>query len=184
MRSMLKAQTSAAHTRVDQAISGLCLTDRRQYLTFLRTHQLAYRALLAALPRRNWVTTLVADVLKTLDADIAALDADGPALPMISCTEPLHHLGVAYVICGSHFGKNVLRKRWSRSGDTQMQAAGQYLSSDLLAKGWQHWLRELDGLRDPPRDFHKLGLDADRTFEMFCDCLLVVKQWEHADAAA
>lgn len=184
MRSILKVRTSASHAKVDRAVSALCLSDRAQYLTFLRTHQLAYHMLEARVPARSWVATLLSEVRETLDADLLTMRADTLAAPMIGGSQQLNPLGVAYVVCGSHFGKKVLRKRWARSTDQQVRAAGCYLANEVLTQGWQRWMTEIGALGDPPRDFQRMGEDADRTFEVFCDCLAAVRQWERTAAAA
>lgn len=184
MRTLLKQHTGSAHARIDRAISGLCLANRENYLTFLRTHALAYRILRSGLAEYGWVSTLIEKVVTTLDADLTTLSADNIGPPMICDRRPLHPLGVGYVVCGSHFGKAVLRRRWERSENQEVRSAGRYLSSDLLARGWQRWIFEIDALTDPANEFAVLGTDADRTFDIFHECLLAVRQWERRRAAA
>ena len=150
---------------------------------FFLTHQLAYRALLAALPRRNWVSGVLRCGLSALNEDLQVLGVSGLNRPMIGLRDPIHPLGVAYVVCGSHFGKQVLRRRWAVSADPQVQAAGAYLASDHLKAGWFRFLDEIEFLTDPVNDLHLLAADADKTFALFYDSLIAVKNWKSADAA-
>ena len=162
----------------------LCLAERGPYITFLRTHQLAYRALLAALPSEDWVSATLRNVVRALNQDLQVMDAPALDRPMIGLCDPLHPLGVAYVVCGSHFGKRVLRRRWRVTADPQVLAAGAYLANDDLQTGWARFLDAIDDLLDPATNLLVLAADADRTFAVFYDSLIAVKNWEHADAAA
>ncbi len=183
MRTKLKQHTAAAHQRVDQAVSTLSLAHRASYITFLRTHQLAYRALLPALPADNWVSSILRRVLTTLNQDLDIMDVPGLPRPMIGLRDPIHPLGVAYVVCGSHFGKRILRRRWSLSRDPQVRAAGAYLSCDELKAGWLRFLHDIEALTDPANDLKLLAADADRTFGLFYDSLVAAKNGDRANAA-
>ncbi|PUB19014.1 hypothetical protein [Yoonia sediminilitoris] len=184
MRFALKARTSCTHARLDDALSELSLAQRSSFITFLRTQHLAYRALHLLVPNDHWVSGVIDEMKALLTADLGVLDVSGTARPMIGAVPPMHPLGVAYVICGSHFGKRVLRSRWLKSADTAVLGACSYLDSDVLALGWKSFLSDLDELPDPARDLPVLAADADRTFSIFYDSLLTVKHRETAHAAA
>lgn len=184
MRLALEECTARTHAQLDSAMSELSLGKRVSFVTFLRTHHLAYRALLPLLPNHHWITDVVDEMTVLLAADLDMLGAVGATRPMIAVVPQMHPLGVAYVVCGSHFGKRVLRRRWHQSTDPAVLDACSYLDSEALAKGWGVLLEELSNLEDPAHDLAVLAADADRTFSIFYDSLLTVKNWELADAAA
>ena len=184
MRSILRQRTLAAHRCVDDVVSDLSLCERGQYITFLQTHHLAYQTILGTMPVGHWVSALLRDLLAKLESDLGKLDSIVIAKPMIGLTQPLQPLAVAYVICGSHFGKTILRKRWSKSTDPAVRAAGGFLADTTLKHGWQRLMELLAELEKPAEEFNSLADDADRTFQLFLDCLIVAKQKVVANGTA
>ncbi|WP_342075206.1 hypothetical protein [Yoonia sp. SS1-5] len=147
------------------------------YLIFLRTHQLAHRALLSALPSGHWVSGMLGSGLMRLDADLLRLRVAPAPRPMVGLLHPLRPLGVAYAICGSQFSKALQRRHWAPLTKTDLPpGADNYLHDEAVAAGWKRCLAEIEDLADPIRDLQKLGEDADRTLALFHDCLASVKR--------
>lgn len=181
MRMHLKSRTQAVHDKVDAAVSALSLADRSPFTTFLRSHQLAYRTVLSAIPQDHWMAGVLQDVIPLLERDLAALHAP-VAHPALPAPPRLHPLGVAYVVCGSHFGKYVLKGRWSHSTDPAVLSAGAYLDSDALKFGWRQLMDAFASINKAAPLGHIICDDAERTFDLFHDCIDAVKAWEQTIA--
>lgn len=169
VRHFLRERTRPAHERTDDAFTTLDLSERGDYGSFLASHYLAYSVLepvfAADLPveaRPPVMTGFLAEDLAILGVDMPDAMAggfDGDAL------------GAAYVIAGSNFGKRVLLKRWSRSTDPAVLAAGRYLGSPALTEYWP----VLNGVIDGAEDCERLAAGADATFQLFERCLAQVR---------
>ena len=176
MRQQLRRLTASAHARVDDGFSVLDLADRRDYVAYLSSHFLAYDALRGALPQGHWLSGIVTEVHAELRADLWRLAALG-ALPdhWPRLDHAPHPMGVAYVLCGSHFGKAVLRRAWQRSGDDAVLSAGRYLTSDVLKRGWEELMRSMALAPADPDGLDAVVAGAEETFVLFEKTLQLVR---------
>ena len=176
-RFHLRDFTRAAHRRTDAAFSVLDLTQRDDYGIFLKTHLLAYRAMMpvfeADLPaerRPPAMADLLVEDLHALGLDpprAVAPDFDGDAL------------GAAYVVAGSHFGQRVLSGQHGRSGDAAVRGARRYLSSPALKTYWPILQKAIEQAMESPRAadrLDQLSAGAEKTFALFDHCLTLVLQ--------
>jgi len=167
MRDALKAETQQIHETVDDAFSTLDLTKRADFAVFLTAHHLAYSALKQSCPWPSFISGELDGLQDQITADLGNLEcprASAVFRPELAIFDPL---GVGYVIGGSHFGKRVLRKRWSRTTDGRVRAADQYLNTDLLDRVWAKTITALDEpcLDDPRKEI--VAASATATFELF-----------------
>ena len=184
MRSQLKQWTTKTHARLDQRMSMLVLADRADYTAFLRTHQAAYAILLRGVPSQHWFSATLCCALADLSADLGQLGVDPMQLDGLTPKTDIHPLAIAYVIAGSHFGKHVLRRRWSRSDDDLVLSAGAYLSNRALKDAWARLMAEFETISAPEQAVRQLGPDADGVFALFMDCLARAQGQRRAHAAA
>lgn len=168
MRALLKTRTQQIHDTVDAAFSTLDLTSRAGYCQFLSAHFLAYSTLArgnAALSSSiGDATTQLRDLLA---ADLGTLGVESPGSDGAGLAPALHPLGVGYVIGGSHYGKRVLQKRWSKSADSTVQATSLYLGSDLPARVWVATLAGLDHVDSGAEAAREIIDSAIATFDLF-----------------
>ena len=171
MRERLKQETDAVHRRLDDAFSLLDLSNPEDYRVFLAANADAYRAVLDALPPENALAETIGGLHALLLGDIAALTGEAHRRQLHKTPDTPHSLGVQYVLAGSHFGKRVLTKRWSKSQDARVLAAGAFLANDVLPAMWPTTLKMLDDI-DPKNDeANVIVYSAHGTFSIFHDSL-------------
>ncbi len=184
MRSQLKQWTTKTHALLDQRMSMLVLADRSDYATFLQTHHAAYAILSMGLPSQHWISATLHCALTDLSADLGRLGVDSMPLDGLTPKDDIHPLAIAYVVAGSHFGKHILHRRWSRSDDDLVLSAGAYLSNTVLKDAWARLMSEFETIPTPDQAVQQLGPDADWVFVLFMACLARAQEQGRAHAAA
>lgn len=150
MRALLKQRTSETHRRLDDAFGGLDLTTLRGYTLFLSAHQRAYAALEASDMADASLRSTLHIVHDLLRRDLSTLGVPVATVESANTGASGHPLGVHYVLAGSHFGKRVLLKRWSRSKDERVLSSAHYLKGETLREDWSSILAALAEI--PPDD--------------------------------
>jgi heme oxygenase len=147
-------------------MSKLDLTKRHGYCRFLQSHHFAYVRLAAMLnsPVVEELAGLLATDLECLGCE--AIDLSEPDTLKVSSNAP-HMIGVSYVLGGSHFGKNVLRKRWSKSDDAAVKDSGRFLQSDGNRKLWLNFQSLVSGRDFPMAERQTIETAAEATFQLF-----------------
>lgn len=164
VRKILRTGTREAHQKVDDTFTRLNLAERGDYCVFLTAHALAFATLAQGWQRHDLVDFV--PLRRLLSDDLKALEARDPLPPFE--TRVIGPLGVAYVIAGSHFGKNILLKRWSVSNDPAVLAAGSYLRSSALKAAWTRTLPILAKLSDT--EAQHVVTEARQCFSLFQTC--------------
>jgi len=171
VRDVLKKQTDPTHRRLDDAFSEINLATMAGYALFLRTHYLAYSALRSPASCDAALSKTVVEAQSHLEADLSCLGVDAANPPPRSTVPRLHAFGIHYVLAGSHFGKRVLLKRWSRSEDSRVLQAGAYLNSDILREDWKPVLGALECVTPDSTEAAEIIDSAEWTFDLFGTCL-------------
>ncbi|MEM8750667.1 MAG: biliverdin-producing heme oxygenase [Pseudomonadota bacterium] len=172
MRRTLREKTARSHARVDAAYSQLDLADEADFARFLQAHHLAYRHLQSLFAEQSDLN--LAEIVLLLERDLTEMRAPVLRADQASLPSPDNRLGCLYVLAGSHFGKRVLLKRWSRSSCAAVKRAGHYLNSDLLAAAWPGVVEQLAGIPDGALWNYVIVNSADRTFQLFYEALQFV----------
>lgn len=181
VRAALKTRTDPTHRRLDDAFGHVNLATFSGYALFLRVHERSYAALSEMAHADRALSTLVSAVHPLLQQDLKSLGIKAHAAHATGAVPALHPLGVRYVLAGSHFGKRVLLKRWSRSEDVRVLRAGTYLDSDLLRDDWPSVLSALSYVPPDAPDADAIVDSALWTFNLFGTCL---KDMQGADMEA
>jgi heme oxygenase len=178
VRAILKQKTDPTHRRLDDAYGQIDLASFAGYALFLRAHTLSYGILAAKDFADPALSTSVRAVHALLSRDLDVLrvenDAQTDSMAEIHFDTPLHPLGVHYVLAGSHFGKRVLLKRWSRSDDARVLAAGAYLDTNILSDDWPSVLEALVEIPENTPEVDAVIDSALWTFNLFGSCLKTV----------
>ncbi len=167
LRDRLKKDTDDVHRRLDDAVSELDLSQPEQYRLFLATNADAYGAVLSALPRKSALATQIAGLRSLMLTDLHALTGEHHRSAHKSPAQTAHPLGVQYVLAGSHFGKRVLTKRWSKSADPRVLAAGSFLHNDVLGALWPLTLSALEKINPQDDEANVIVRSAASTFDIF-----------------
>lgn len=137
LRIQLKDETRSDHDRLDAQLSSVDLSGRSGLGVFLLMQAGALSVLEPMMadplypPPPSQLALVKAD-LKTLSL------AAEPFSP--SCgTAGLHPVGLIYVVAGSHFGNNMLRRNWAQATDPQVLLAGKFLNSVAMKEYWPHF---------------------------------------------
>lgn len=176
-RFHLRDLTRAAHRRTDAAFSALDLAQRDDYAVFLKSHFLAYRAMMPA-----FEAGLPADQRPPAMADLLAEDLRALGVEVPEAAIPAFEgnaLGAAYVVAGSHFGQRVLSGQHGRSEDPVVRSARRYLASPALKAYWPVLRDAIERPTDAPDDsdrLDRLAAGAEATFALFADCLTLARE--------
>lgn len=161
--------TQACHDELDARASRLDLTNRNDYLQFLRASLRALAPLEIAMEAAG-VERVIDDWenrrrLPLLQADLLACGemTEVAALPTPTFTET-EMLGALYVLEGSRLGARVLLKRIAASGDTRIFCTTNYLSAGDPVL-WTQFLRVLEA--HPASDLTPLIRGARTAFDLF-----------------
>ena len=171
MRALLKQQTNETHRRLDDAFGELDLRTYGGYTLFLRAHQRAYAALEASPITDVRLRATLETVHGLLKQDLSTLGLPAATPGKGAADASAHPLGTHYVLAGSHFGKRVLLKRWSRSEDERVLASAQYLRGDALQKDWPIVLAALSEISPDGPTAEAVITGALSTFNLFGDSL-------------
>ena len=172
MRAILKTGTRQIHEQVDDAFSTLDLADYHDYSVFLNAHFRAYSTLCHHHPDQTPLGDALRDLRCLLARDLQSLGAANTIVQTQKMPSTLHPLGIGYVIGGSHFGKRVLQKRWSKSTDTRVLHAGRYLDTHLLK---ELWMTMLVALNAEQNEVPAIIESATATFALFFKSLTDAK---------
>ncbi len=167
VRTAIKTQTDPTHRRLDDAFGQLDLASFAGYTTFLRAHHHAYAALSKVFQAQGGLSKTILAVQQLLERDLSRLRVQPSAPAPTEHRAAMHPLGAHYVLAGSHFGKRVLLKRWSRSADARVLASACYLKSDLLQNDWRGVLDALSETSSNSPDAAAIIESAQWTFELF-----------------
>ena len=164
-RAHLRASLADAHERVDATFSKFDLATANGASKFLTAHLVALRVLNDTFGCSHGIDYAATKSL--VEQDLILLGRDTRNAPSFDGTfDASHGLGAAYVVAGSHFGKRVLLKLWSRSQDPRVLSAMNFIETDTLAQAWPDVMREIAGQYDTP-EFEATMIGAKMTFAMF-----------------
>lgn len=167
MRALLKQRTSETHRRLDDAFGELDLTTFDGYALFLSAHQRAYAALEASGVTDKGLRSTLEAVHGLLKQDLSALGIPVATPDRTNASAIVHPLGTHYVLAGSHFGKRVLLKRWSRSKDERVLASAHYLKGETLREDWSSVLAALSETPSDEAAANAIVDGALSTFNLF-----------------
>ncbi len=167
LRQGLRSATRSKHDEVDSLFGRLNLAVRRDYSHFLLSNYLAHRALPRSSSYSAMLENHIAETNNLLARDLKSLDVQFAGLPDLPGVKDLHGAGVQYVLAGAHFGKRLLSRRWSRSTDTMVLAAGSYLGSRSNRRLWDEFLNQTANLNWSEADRLEISESAAVTFEIF-----------------
>ncbi|SEJ27049.1 heme oxygenase [Pseudooceanicola nitratireducens] len=188
LRARLRADTRAAHDRLDALLSGADLSHRLGLAQFLHAqkHGFDCLALLSdpADPPQTApvVTALRASLRADLDflglgrgqGDLVAAD-DQSGAPTKTAKKSsgqrnlLASAAVDYMVLGSGLGAAVLRKRWLRASDPSLHGAGGFLTAERSVDDWKALVTRLDSLPGTGAGADRAVADAARIFGFFSD---------------
>ena len=124
LREVLKAETRAAHDRLDRMSAAMPLSGNADYAAFLQAQGSARHAF-----ERAFATTapfgLAAPPLQTpaVAADLSCLGQVEPsAAPAVHLADPFEALGAAWVIAGSSLGNRAMLAARRKAGLTTANA--------------------------------------------------------------
>jgi heme oxygenase len=170
VRQFLRRETVGEHLRVDSAVSKLDLAERDGLRRFICIHNKALRLIDA-----SWDVSDLIDIRALISLTEQDLSVLGTTPPKV-VTESMcytEHLGPAYVLAGSHFGKRVLHGRWMRTSDPVVQRASSFLCTDILAQSWHQVMSVVE--QSPTAARARIAAAARRTFNIYHtviqDCL-------------
>lgn len=149
MLADLRASTSAAHERLDASFGSLDLTQEDGFIRFLRAHAVGMKCLFPAFA--DFVETTLGidcpDLMGMLERDLQSLGIPLSEIPDIVPSPALRAdhsgAGVAYVVCGSRLGLEVIRRGGYWGSGTGFRSL--YMEDDLGRACWKAlvpWLRD------------------------------------------
>lgn len=115
--SLLRQATGASHERLDAAFGSVDLATRDGLARFLAAHAIGFAPLFPTFAGfiEGRLGLPCPDYPAMLQADLAALNVDAAALPLLDVTADLEAdgaaAGVAYVVCGSRLGLAMIRQK-------------------------------------------------------------------------
>lgn len=116
--SHLREATQASHELLDAAFGSLDMTERHDYVRFLRGHAVGLAPLFPTFRRfvEDDLGLACPDYSAMLRDDLAKLDVDIDALPRIPAQGDLSPAASGYVVSGSRLGMTVIGRAgyWGR----------------------------------------------------------------------
>ena len=179
MRFDLRRETAPHHEQVDAAFGALDLTDRGDYRTFIQAHRIAVRGaerLLAG--QSDLPATSLSPLLET---DAAALDLPRDDWSPPALDDPLHPVGVAYVLLGSRLGNRLLQRGayWAKDAPDGSRS-DHYLSDRSHETAWRGLLDRLDALAPAEEESRRIMSAATATFAAFQQALAHAREGARA----
>lgn len=169
LRHRIAAETATHHDCVDAAFSALDLTQPEDFRRFLLAQHAAFAGIARRLPERadaHSIAAALETALAALSQDLAAMDAEEPC-PVHPFGQGFMPLSVGYIFHGSRIGSAVLRARWRKSADPQVQGAGRYLTLPRDAAAWDGLLAELMALPAEGAFADRIVAEVAQIFAMF-----------------
>jgi heme oxygenase len=148
LRNLLKANTAAAHERLDGALAGIDLREQRQYCRFLEAQAKALLPLEATLAESG-VRRLFPDWeqrfrSRVLVEDITLLGGDVQPFTTLDRLGDDAIVGTMYVLEGSRLGAAYLLKIVQESSDPAVRETTAYLGHGAGTRLWPNFLRTLE----------------------------------------
>ncbi len=147
LRARLRAETRAAHERVDAAFARFDLRERDSYAAFLTAHAAVLPALEAAVQAdaMRWLPDWPARRrTPALRGDLKILGRPAPEPAATNFGGSAENLGALYVLEGSRLGSRLLVAQVREAGDPAVRAATAYLAHGDARRLWPSFLEVLE----------------------------------------
>ncbi len=142
LRDALRSELDGHHSATEAAFESFDLTTRSGYIRFLLSHHLSVKKLHDAHSCPNTFGLDFGVLLADISADLSALCVS-PLSSSFEGQPPSDALGVTYVVAGSHFGSQFIRRKMLNSQDLPEDGCYRYLESSHLKGVWKNILPTL-----------------------------------------
>ena len=142
LRDVLRSELDGYHANTEAAFELFDLTTRAGYTGFLRSHLLSLATMKSVHAELNVYGLDFEHLENEILEDLKALNAQPLYVPLETHI-PTDPLGVTYVVSGSHFGSQFLRKQMRSSRDLPEEGCYRYLESSHLKNVWKNILPSL-----------------------------------------
>lgn len=142
LRDALRSELDGHHANTEAAFELFDLTTRAGYTGFLRSHLLSLSTMKSVHAEPNIYGLDFQHLENEILKDLEALNAQ-PFYAPLKTHIPTDPLGVSYVVSGSHFGSQFLRKKMRSSRDLPEEGCYRYLESSHLKNVWKNILPSL-----------------------------------------
>ena len=174
LRQELKRRTQASHNLLDAAMSDADIASPQGFTHFLQSHQMGYDALLSR-DVMEPMANLLQDLRDRCRADLKALGTR-PIQRQAATPDYLDPLAIDYVIGGSSFGAEVLRRRWKDTQDASVRAASAYFSAPSRMTVWRSFLDDAASIPAESPRANQIILDANKVFGVFLAAAKTARQ--------
>lgn len=162
LRDRLRADTRAAHDRVDAAYIAHDIAVPDGLALFLTDHLRAFRALgladgPAAALREEYCAALEADLAKL---GVPAPRLSGPTLRVLS-------EAAMYIFLGSRRGAQMMRRHWAANARGAARDAGAFLSLDPRNEDWRRLCTDLAARSPDGAHADRVVADTVAIFDLF-----------------
>lgn len=165
LRQYLREKTRNDHEATEVAFMVHDLTTLTGLTRFLLAHYQANAAIEKSQTNLPWPIDLPSppSALPSLAASLSELGLSTPPdLPVVNLPEPI---GAAYVIAGSRFGNQVLKRRWQANENSSALKAGAYFNEHSLDRHSKTFMMALTGHH--PFDIKTITSSASMAFRIF-----------------
>ncbi|MDF1679859.1 hypothetical protein [Ponticaulis sp.] len=142
LRDALRSELDGHHANTEAAFELFDLTTRAGYTGFLRSHLLSLSTMKSVHAEPNIYGLDFQHLENEILKDLEAINAP-PLYAPLKTHIPTDPLGVSYVVSGSHFGSQFLRKKMRSSRDLPEEGCYRYLESSHLKNVWKNILPSL-----------------------------------------
>tara|TARA_B100000676_G_C18060703_1_gene837565 strand:+ start:1566 stop:2147 length:582 start_codon:yes stop_codon:yes gene_type:complete len=142
LRDALRSELDGYHANTEAAFELFDLTTRAGYTGFLRSHLLSLSTMKSVHAEPNIYGLDFQHLENEILKDLEALNVPPLYVPLESHI-PTDALGVTYVVSGSHFGSQFIRKTLLSSCDLPEGGCYRYLESSHLKNVWKNILPSL-----------------------------------------
>lgn len=142
LRDALRSELDGYHANTEAAFELFDLTTRAGYTGFLRSHLLSLSTMKSVHAEPNVYGLDFQHLENEILKDLEALNTQPLYVPLESHI-PTDALGVTYVVSGSHFGSQFIRKTMLSSRDLPEDGCYRYLESSHLKNVWKNILPSL-----------------------------------------